>query len=259
MGAEIPPLIVNLFLVVIGLALGSFATALAHRIPARKPMGGLARSACPHCHHVLKVIDLIPVGSWAMTGGKCRYCWKEIGISYPLMELGVLLTCLTAYWVKGWSADTAFIIAAVPFLAALLVIDLRHMILPDRLLIIVGLIGVVRMMFRAIVMNDSPTIQMLIGFTTDVIFFALISWLIGFVMEKILKKEALGMGDVKFFAVAGIWLGLSQLGWFCALSGLFGVLSAFIFQNLKKGGRFPFGPSLIAALFLLVLTDGSLF
>jgi leader peptidase (prepilin peptidase)/N-methyltransferase len=256
---EHSPLFINLILIVTGLALGSFATALAHRVPIKKPMGGTARSACPNCNHVLKLVDLVPVLSWVSTGGKCRYCKKNISIAYPLTELGVLLACLIAYWVKGWSVDTAFIIAAVPFLAALFVIDLRYMILPNSLLIVLGALGAGKLLFHSIVLKDSPDIQMMINYTMDVAIFAAISWTLGFVTEKVLKKEALGMGDVKFFAVAGMWLGLSQLGWFCALSGFFGVLLAVIFRNTTKGGQFPFGPALIAALFILVLTDGSLF
>lgn len=258
MGAEIPPLIANLIIIVAGLSLGSFATALAHRVPVRKRFGA-SRSACPHCNHTLGIADLVPVVSWVMSAGKCRYCRKEIGMGYPLMELGVLMACLVTYWVKGWTPETAFIIASIPFLAALLVIDLKHMILPDGLLIIVALIGVVRMIYKAVFLQASPDLQMFIDFCTEVLIFAAISWLIGFIMEKIMKKESLGMGDVKFFAMAGVWLGLSKLGWFCGLSGFFGVLFAVVFRNFTKNGQFPFGPALIAALFLLVLTDGSLF
>lgn len=259
MGVEHSPLLINFILIVTGLALGSFATALAHRVPQKKKITGMERSACPKCGHALGVIDLVPVLSWVMTGGKCRYCKKPVSVGYPLTELGVLFACLIVYWVKGWTVDTAFIIAAIPFLAALLIIDLRYMILPNSLLIILAVLGLARMMFKSLVLQDSPGTAMIITYFVEVAMFAGVSWTIGFVMEKILKKETLGMGDVKFFAVAGLWLGLSQLGWFCALSGLFGVLFASIFRNYSKNGQFPFGPALIASLFILVLADGSLF
>lgn len=258
MGHDIPPLIVNLSLAVIGLALGSFATALAHRVPLKKPVTGAARSACPHCGHVLGIADLVPVFSWLLSAGKCRYCARGIGLSYPLIELGVLLACFVTYWAKGWSHDTLFIIAALPFFAALFVVDLRSMILPNALLAVLAGIGLARLVFKALFFRDVPDFEMIAGYLFDVFIFAAFSWLLGFVMEKILKKPALGMGDVKFFAVAGLWLGLSQLGWFCALSGFLGVLFAVIFRNFRQGGEFPFGPALIASLFILLLTDGSL-
>jgi leader peptidase (prepilin peptidase)/N-methyltransferase len=261
MGLEISPVFINLILVVIGLTLGSFVTALAHRVPIGKSVGlkniGV-RSACPHCDHTLKAVDLVPVASWVSTGGKCRYCRKPISLAYPLMELGVLLACLIPYWVKGLAPDTFFIISAVPFLAALLVIDLRYMILPNNLLIVLGVLGLGRTIYHALVMNDSPTSAEIVSYITSIVTFAGISWLLGFIMEKLLKKEALGMGDVKFFALSGLWLGLSQLGWYCMLSGFLGVLFAVVFRNRGKGGAFPFGPSLIGALYILLLTNGSL-
>ncbi len=265
MGLEDSPLLINLILIVTGLTLGSFATALAHRVPLRKSVGlkdFSTRSACPHCNHALRAIDLVPVLSWVSTGGVCRYCKKPVSIGYPLMELGVLVACLVPYWVKGFTPDTFFIISAVPFLAALLVIDLRHMILPNNLLLALAALGLGRTVYH-VTLGDAPTGAQIIEFVTSIAIFAGFSWLIGFVMEKILKKEALGMGDVKFFALSGLWLGLSQLGWYCTLSGLLGVLFAAIFRrNAYKngnGGAFPFGPALIAALYILLLTDGSLF
>lgn len=265
MGLEDSPFLINLILIATGLTLGSFATALTHRVPIRKSVGLKnlgARSACPHCNHVLRIIDLVPVLSWVSTGGTCRYCRKPISIGYPLMELGVLLACLVPYWVKGFTPDTFFIIAAVPFLAALLAIDLRYMILPNNLLLALAALGLGRTVYHA-VLGETPTQGEIIEFVTSIAIFAGFSWLIGFVMEKVLRKEALGMGDVKFFALSGLWLGLSQLGWYCTLSGFLGVLFAAIFRrNAYKnvaGGAFPFGPALIASLYILLLTDGSLF
>jgi leader peptidase (prepilin peptidase)/N-methyltransferase len=126
-------------------------------------------------------------------------------------------------------------------------------------LIILAVLGLFRTIYHAAFLNESPTTGEIISYITSVLTFAGISWLLGFIMEKILKKESLGMGDVKFFALSGLWLGLSQLGWYCGLSGFFGVLFASIFRKYGKNGQFPFGPSLIGALYVLLLTDGSLF
>jgi leader peptidase (prepilin peptidase) / N-methyltransferase len=253
------PILINLLIVVVGLALGSFTTAMVHRIPLNKKITGKERSACPQCNHTLAPVDLIPVLSWLSTGGKCRYCKKDIGMSYPMIELAVVLACLIVYWVKGWNVETAFIIAAVPFLMALLVIDLRHMILPDGLLIILALIGVGRLIYKAVFLHSAPDMDMFVEYIFSILTFGGISFAIGFVMEKIMKRDALGMGDVKFFAMAGVWLGLSQLGAFCVISGFLGVLFVAIFRNVYKGKEFPFGPALIASLFALILVDGSLF
>lgn len=262
MGVEFSPLFINLIVIVVGLCFGSFATALAHRIPADQSVGikdPKARSACPHCRHVLKVIDLVPLFSWLSTRGRCRYCGQGISASYPLTELCVLLACLITYWIKGLSPDLFFIIAAIPFFAALWLIDLRTMLLPNILMLILAGIGLARLLFKALIFKDTPDLDMILSYLIDVVIFAALAWALGFVMEKILKKEALGMGDVKFFALAGLWLGLSQLAAFCLLSGLFGILFMVIFRKKQGAGPFPFGPALIMALFVLLWTEGSLF
>ena len=76
-------------------------------------------------------------------------------------------------------------------------------------------------------------------------------------MTKILKKDALGFGDVKFFAAAGIWLGIFQLPAFMMLSGALGILFAIAWKIVKKEDVFPFGPALILGFFALLFFDGS--
>jgi prepilin signal peptidase PulO-like enzyme (type II secretory pathway) len=67
------------------------------------------------------------------------------------------------------------------------------------------------------------------------------------------KKEGLGWGDVKFLAVAGLWLGLEPFVPFLFFSGLFGVATGLLWRRLGRGKLFPFGPSLALALFLCVV------
>ena len=78
----------------IGLFMGSFSGAIAHRIALglswifdRQTDGvKAARSFCPSCHHQLSRFDLIPLFSWLFLGGKCRYCHVKIPKLYPLIE-----------------------------------------------------------------------------------------------------------------------------------------------------------------------------
>lgn len=69
----------------LGACIGSFATALMHRIP-RKLNWATDRSRCPCCNHVLGAQDLVPVFSWVFLKGKCRYCHVRISPRYPLTE-----------------------------------------------------------------------------------------------------------------------------------------------------------------------------
>jgi leader peptidase (prepilin peptidase) / N-methyltransferase len=235
-----------------GLILGSFATALVHRVPAGLSWGR-GRSVCPACGTTLQPADLVPVLSWLLSKGRCRYCATAIPASYPLTELGVAAAALAVFLTHGLSAETFFILAALPFLAALLAIDLKHMILPNRLVMILGIIGFVRLVAQAFVFHGLD--PALIGYSHILGFFLYgsLAWLLKRGGAALLKKDALGGGDVKFFAVAGLWLGLTDLAAFCVLSGLLGILLAGLWRGLGKGGVFPFGPALILSLYALLL------
>ena len=89
-------------------------------------------------------------------------------------------------------------------------------------------------------------------YVAGAVVFGLFAWLLGVAVSKVLKKDALGFGDVKFFMVAGLWLGVLNLANFAILSGFLGVLFGLIWQKSGKGEIFPFGPALIVALFVLL-------
>ena len=83
--------------------------------------------------------------------------------------------------------------------------------------------------------------------------YAFVAWLLSVIMRFLLKKEALGFGDVKFFGVAGTGLGFQSFSVFLIASGLLGVAFALIWRAVKKQKYFPFGPSIIAAFYLLLV------
>lgn len=250
-----------LIVIPLGLCLGSFATAMIARIPAGKSWiassSKLERSACPHCGHTLSVLDLIPLLSWLCLRGKCRYCRHKIGSRYPAIELVTLLFCLAAYTSWGLSAFGIILIFAVPFIIAMIVIDIEHMILPDQLQIILygmGLVAIVAEWYASA--GRSGFLETLgMALASSFIFF-LLAWLLAKGGKFFLKREALGMGDVKFFAVAGLWLGIINLPAFLILAGAGGVIMGLYWKFILKKQLFPFGPALISACFLLLLSYG---
>lgn len=252
---------------VLGLILGCFSTALVYRAARGIPWGFMKsespnemsayRSACTSCKTVLSPRDLVPVLSWLLARGKCRHCGCAIGVSYPLTEIGVALACLAAYAVMGPGLETAFVIAAAPFLFALLIIDARYLILPDSLIGALAVIGAANkaiFVYHEAIVTNAPAAGL--AFQAIIIapaVYGILAWFLGFLMSKLLKKDALGFGDVKFFALAGLWLGLHQLGWFCVVSGALGVVLGLIWKAAGRGDVFPFGPALIATLYLLLI------
>jgi len=84
----------NLFIFLFGLAVGSFLNSVIYRLQTGVPHqlffksgGGFERSYCPRCQHTLNWQDLIPVLSFLILKGRCRYCQKPISLQYPLVEL----------------------------------------------------------------------------------------------------------------------------------------------------------------------------
>jgi len=204
-----------------GLIFGSFASALVYRIPRNLPWitkgkseHGL-RSACPSCKANLTPLDLIPIFSWLFLRGKCRHCATPVSKKYPICELLTLMGFIGIYAVFGltWFALPFFLM--MPFLVALMMIDFEHMILPNQLVAIIFALGVVVLLGKISVTQTFELQHLIITYIGGAIGFGALSWFLGFVMEKILKKPALGFGDVKFFAASGIWLGLPVLGHFC--------------------------------------------
>lgn len=148
--------------------------------------------------------------------------------------------------------ETLLVLATVPFLLALIVIDLKYKILPNTLLIILAVIGVLRIALIYIGNNLADPFLIIDYFIAAAIY-GTFSYVLGMVMRRVLSKDALGMGDVKFFAVAGLWLGMNALPYFCIISGILGVLLGIAWQQFKAERAFPFGPALIAAFFIILI------
>lgn len=237
--------------ILIGLICGSFSTALTHRIP----QGGnwvSERSACPACGHHLGVLDLFPVFSWLLSRGKCRYCKAGISMRYPATELACALLCLGIYAIFGFTAEGLLCMACVPVLMSLFLIDIDHFILPNQLMLALFAAGALRLMLGWTQGFD------VMPYIVAALCYGFLSWGLGFAVEKALKKEALGFGDVKFFFVAGLWLGIDALPYFLMLSGVSGVIFALGWRYFKNTPVFPFGPALIASFYILLLYQGAI-
>lgn len=240
----------------LGLCLGSFATALVYRLPRGISMVAKTRSACPSCQHDLAVRDLVPVFSWLMLKGRCRYCGVFVGWRYPLVEILTLGLCLCFYFVYGFTAIglCLFVLAAV--LAAIIGIDFAHKIIPDTLNITVGVLGLVGVLIAGLVSFNPPEFLLVkgAGALGGAALYGFSALFLRQVFLWVMNKEALGLGDVKFFAAVGVWFGLDaeMASWFMLLSGGFGIGLALFWKKMTGEAVFPFGPALVAA-FVVVL------
>lgn len=235
-------MLIILSFAIIGACFGSFVSLVSYRLP-RQGKIVFTRSECPSCHRALGVAALVPIFSWAIQKGQCRYCGAKVSARYPMIEIGMaaIFAWLAARY--GLSAQSFLLMLFATALAILIVTDLEHFIIPDS----VNLALLVLAICYHTVMQTywlEPVIGGCIGLALA------LGLRIGYRVLR--KKEGLGMGDVKLFAVTGVWLGTLHLAPFIFLSGLLGILSGMIWRVCGKGKIFPFGPAMAVSLFICV-------
>lgn len=255
METDVPVFFYWFVTVALGLCLGSFATALAYRLPRGESMVTKKRSACPSCGKALGFADLIPLFSWIFLLGRCRHCKAKIGWQYPLIEVLTVFLCIAFYLKFGFSLQTLALFALAPVMTSMADIDFRFKIIPDALNIAVFAVGVAVLLAGGF-SGGGPDFVMEKGAFAlgGVLFYGLGALALRQGAMRILKREPMGLGDVKFFAAAGFWLGPSPetLSGFMIVSGSIGVLLALLWNRLTGEREFPFGPALIVAFIALL-------
>lgn len=247
-------------LLILGLALGSFINALVWRLKTKRNWVS-ERSVCPHCKHILAAKDLIPVVSWALLAGKCRYCKKSISAQYPAVELitATLFVCSYLFWpyaLVSAAGVVAFVVwlLCMIILIALLIYDLKWMLLPNSLVAVLTLLTVVFTILRAA--SGDGIVGLVQSFVGGVVFFA-IFW----VLFTVSKGKWIGGGDVKLALPLGLLAGgIAEVFLIIFLASLIGtlyVLPSLVRGKVKVKTKLPFGPLLIIATIVVVLFGGS--
>ena len=227
--------------------IGSFIGVLILRLPAGQPIG-MVRSACPHCSATLGATDLVPFASWLLLRGRCRHCSAALGAFYPGIEAASLLVAVWAVVVLPGPLSWIGCILGWTLLAAAM-IDLRHLVLPDVL--ILPLIPAGLAVHALIAPERLP--DHAIGAVIGYLGFVAIRGLYG----AIRRREGLGLGDAKLLAAAGAWVGWQGLpsvvflGAMLTLAGLLAVAGAG--GKVDAKGEIPFGPALALAFWIVWL------
>jgi prepilin signal peptidase PulO-like enzyme (type II secretory pathway) len=173
------------------LALGSFLNVVAARVPARR---SIVRppSSCGSCGHEIGRRDNIPVLSYVLLRGRCRNCDAEISPVYPLVEAGTAVLVAACVAVFGLTAEAALAAGLCAVLVTLSVIDARHRIVPNR--IVLPAAGVA-LAFHTLVDPRPEWLLASLG-ASGFLFLAVLAY-----------PRGLGMGDVKLVLLLGAMLG----------------------------------------------------
>jgi leader peptidase (prepilin peptidase) / N-methyltransferase len=243
-----------------GLCWGSFLNVVAHRFIHRISIF-IPRSHCPSCTHTIVWYDNIPIFSWLILRGRCRFCKAPISWLYPFTE--IITACIVTILfhkivIKPYGfLDTDISILrdalltdagksfAVYFMfASALIIasrtDLESLLIPQLFTLWMIPLGLGASYLHVATISLTQSIWgVVIGYG--------ILWLIAWVFKKFTGKDGLGVGDMELLAMIGSFLG--PLGVWISLAvgsftGLFVGALYLALSGRDRTTRIPFGPFL---------------
>jgi len=251
----------SLIIFLLGLCIGSFLNVCIWRIPRGESVV-FTPSHCPECNKEILWYDNLPVLSWIMLSGKCRWCGGKISIRYigielltavlfeidylRIVDMKLPLSMLLSYFV----ATSLFVVCSFT--------DIKHKIIPNKVTYFVIIFSLIMaFIFPGYTGKNTRVFGLLnsfLGFVAGGGTFALFS----FAGRKIFKKEVLGFGDVKFMAAVGACFGLVPAVWFFVifigsfLGLIFGVFLILLGEK-HFSSEIKFGPFLAIAGYLWIL------
>ncbi|MBI2029453.1 prepilin peptidase [Candidatus Gottesmanbacteria bacterium] len=237
---------IELTIFIIGVCIGSFVNVLGMRLAKGKNIFN-DRSVCDHCHKKLLAIDLIPVLSYFMLGGKCRFCHRKISIQYPIVELTTAFAFLGIY--TAGFPHTVFLMVVFSLFLAIVIADWKYLIIPNSL--VFALISI------SLLFNIVYSPQLLMNrLLTSIGAFAFL-WII----YTLTRGKGMGFGDVKFSLVMGLLLGYPQIiiaFYIAFLTGAGVGIILLLLHKAKFGQHIPFGPFLVLATIVTFIWEKQL-
>lgn len=232
---------------IVGLLIGSFLNVCIYRIPVEQTVI-TTPSHCYNCGQRIKPWDLVPVLSFLILKGRCRHCDTQLSWQYPLVELTTGLLFLVAVWRWGITWETLSMLVFFSLLVVVTVIDFHHQIIPNRVLLVGGALGLPLVYLQSLEHLKSG----LIGFFAAGLLLLLIA---------LISRGGMGGGDIKLAAVMGLFLGLKGVAVALFLSFLIGgVVGILLLVTGKKGRKdaVPFGPFLALGSILAALMSSDI-
>ena len=257
-------IVIIIFLGIFGAILGSFIGALTWRI--HKNMDFVNdRSECEHCHHKLNGLDLVPVFSWLLLGGKCRYCKKPIGSTTLWLELGLAAVFIISYifWPLGDIHNLNYIkpsqlVAFLLWLGSLVLLashidyDFRWGLLPNRFIWPLVLVAAALSITNNIFIHNIDLLNYIMSTVLALIPVAGIYY----ILYLISNGKWIGFGDVKFGIAVGFllnWQGALMVLVFANILGSLVMIPMMGRKKMNFSSEIPFGPFLIVATFVVFI------
>ncbi|MCR3956712.1 MAG: prepilin peptidase [Gudongella sp.] len=241
-------IILTIIIGIYGLLIGSFLNVLIYRIPRDENIAWPG-SHCPSCGHGLRWYDNIPLFSYLLLRGRCRYCGDRISIQYPVVEAtnAIIYILLFLSFYSGSKLDFVFYALISSVLVAIAFIDLKEQIIPDSLVLTVLTLSIIQKALLHFYEGvPFPLVNSILGLAIAGGIFLLILFFSG---------GGMGGGDVTLIAALGFILGVRLIFLNIFLSFILGaVISIFLLATKIKTRKdpIPFGPFIILGFFIVL-------
>ena len=216
----------------LGLVIGSFLNVVIYRLP--RGLGYVrGRSFCPKCKHKINWFDNVPVISFLILKGRCRFCGGKISWRYPLIEL-----LAGALFYLSYLSHLSFLsYLLICGLVVIFFVDLEHQIIPDEIVIP---LSVLFLGYRLL-----TNIQYLIS---NFLITGIVSFLFLYLIHLLTKGKGMGLGDVKLAFLMGLVLGFPKIVvafYLAFLTGAFVGVILILLSRAKLKQKIAFGPFLV--------------
>jgi prepilin signal peptidase PulO-like enzyme (type II secretory pathway) len=244
-------MIVWFLCILLGLSFGSFLSVCVERLPNGESLI-LRSSHCARCQTKLHWIELIPLVSFIRQKGRCATCHQSISVIYPLLELASACVVTWSVLELGVGLEALRIVMLLLLLLAIAVVDARHFLIPDVLLVFGAASSITLQAF----LHPTHIIESL---GNGLASFAMI-FLVYLAGNFLFKKKTMGLGDIKLSGLLGLILGVKLFlfsFWIaCVLGALYG-LTNMLASNATRDTKIPFGTMLSIASGLLIIFPDS--
>ncbi len=252
---------------IFGLIVGSFLNCVIYRLETKQSFLK-GRSFCPNCKHILNWKDLIPVFSFIILKGRCRYCWQKISWQYPIVELATGFLFVYNFWRLGFGFDLIFrfryldifnicyMLSITCFLIIIFVYDLKHYIIPDKVIFPAIGIAFIYQLFRILNFEFISNLGFRISdfkMLADPFFSAVLASAFFLAIVLISEGRWMGLGDVKLAFFMGWFLGFPKILialFFSFFIGAIIGLGLITFSRKTLKSEVPFGPFLVTGTFI---------
>lgn len=220
----------------LGLIVGSFVALVSVRLPADQGIV-TGRSRCTACGRPLAWRDLIPLLSYALARGKCRFCSVRISMRYPMMEIGCASIGAWAAFIEPTPAAALLTAFLGWHLLLIAVVDAEHFWLPDQLTLPLLASGLV----ASALLHPATIVDCVTGAVIGFCSLSALAW----VYRRLRGREGLGGGDPYLYAALGAWVGwagLPSILLWAAAAGLSLVVATGVVGRTWTGAsRLPLG------------------